>query len=774
MHTAPHIRIWRALALFCGALALLYVAAVLVRARPLGATAASIMVTTANDDASANGNCTLREAIRAANLDQAVDACQAGAGADTITLPAGTYVFALGGSDEDAALTGDLDIAGDLTITGAASATTVIDAAAVDRVFDIHGGHVLLRNLTLRHGRIWGYSMALAPHDVSGGGGILVRSAPTSSLELVDSAVTDNHAVSGPSNDYTSTLGGGIYSVAPLTVSGSLINDNAATLGGGIYSAAPLAMSRSECRNNSGNSGGCIATFGRLTVTDSLITGSNIYGGPPTELDGGGIYAYGGESHISGSTISGHPYGGGIVLIEGNTWITNTLVVGNRSTANGGGGITNHGRLRLSGSAIVGNRASDYRFISLGGGIFNRGELIVATSLISGNSAAQGGGLLNWGWAALSDSAIINNAALIDSNGGEELAGYGGGAYNSGAIVLTNVTVSGNSAQGSGGGLANASSSQMILGNSTVTANLANRAESQWLTRGDAGGVYAGSPVSITNSLIAGNSAPSGVKPDAAGTLLSGGHNLIGNSAGVTLTGNLDGNLLDVAARLGPLSADGGLPIHPLLPGSPAVDAGSPLAPGSGPAACAPADARGVLRPLDGDGDGSAVCEIGAVEAAAVTPTATSTPMTTPTATTTATPPTPPTNTATTMATSTATTLPAATATAPLATPRRLYMPLIANDATLVGGVTTDAHPGRTRNTAGHDLLDRPDQPAGGPAHDRPLATRVTLRERQGSSPFAPSRNSITQANIAMLFTGIAKLNEAKILLGCNRRNRSC
>jgi len=40
------------------------------------------------DDTLVNGNCTLREAIIAANTDTAVDACPAGSGADEIQLPA--------------------------------------------------------------------------------------------------------------------------------------------------------------------------------------------------------------------------------------------------------------------------------------------------------------------------------------------------------------------------------------------------------------------------------------------------------------------------------------------------------------------------------------------------------------------------------------------------------------------------------------------------------------------------------------------------------------
>src|SRR5258707_10935426 len=54
------------------------------------ARAVTITVTTANDDNVVNGNCTLREAIIAANNNTAVDACVAGDTSETITFQVGT------------------------------------------------------------------------------------------------------------------------------------------------------------------------------------------------------------------------------------------------------------------------------------------------------------------------------------------------------------------------------------------------------------------------------------------------------------------------------------------------------------------------------------------------------------------------------------------------------------------------------------------------------------------------------------------------------------
>src|SRR5262245_60599913 len=77
-------------------------------------------VTTAVDVVNPNdGLLSLREALLAANASVGV--------ADTISVPAGTYVLTLIGANEDAAASGDLDVGGDLTIQGVGAATTLID-----------------------------------------------------------------------------------------------------------------------------------------------------------------------------------------------------------------------------------------------------------------------------------------------------------------------------------------------------------------------------------------------------------------------------------------------------------------------------------------------------------------------------------------------------------------------------------------------------------------------------------------------------------------------
>ena len=73
------------------------------------------------------GHVTLRAAIQEAN---------ALPGADTITLPAGTFFLTSGSGDYDAVM-GDLDLTEQVTIVGAGSDQTIIDGSGQDRVFDV-------------------------------------------------------------------------------------------------------------------------------------------------------------------------------------------------------------------------------------------------------------------------------------------------------------------------------------------------------------------------------------------------------------------------------------------------------------------------------------------------------------------------------------------------------------------------------------------------------------------------------------------------------------
>jgi CSLREA domain-containing protein len=85
------------------------------------AYAATITVNTTADQFNANGDCSLHEALEAANTDHAVDGCPAGRGADTIVVPAGAYALTSGN---------ELDIASNVSISGAGASAAFSPSSA--------------------------------------------------------------------------------------------------------------------------------------------------------------------------------------------------------------------------------------------------------------------------------------------------------------------------------------------------------------------------------------------------------------------------------------------------------------------------------------------------------------------------------------------------------------------------------------------------------------------------------------------------------------------
>jgi CSLREA domain-containing protein len=296
------------------------------------AQAATITVTTTTDEVNSDGDCSLREAIIAANTNTATDACPAGSltETDTIILPAGTYELTLAGLNENNAETGDLDLKSNLLIVGAGRTSTIIDANGLDRVFHISTGDVQISDLTIREGD---------PGSSEVGGGIWLVGGD---LTMANSRITDN----------TAYQGGGLYIKADgpsdgVTIINSRITNNMAQSGGGLYltrNTATLINSvvAGNVANGSstGSSGGGLrsATEGVLTLINSTVSGNT------TDVHGGGLHADN-EAHLYNVTIanntgsanssSGGDGGGVSAGASGTLTVRNSLIADNAE--NGGG-----------------------------------------------------------------------------------------------------------------------------------------------------------------------------------------------------------------------------------------------------------------------------------------------------------------------------------------------------------------------------------------------------------------------------------------------------
>ncbi len=358
-------------------------------------------------------DCTLREAITAANNL---------AGADTITVPAGTYTLALTGAGEDLNATGDLDITQSLTINGAGAGITTIQAgltpgSGIDRVFHVVvASTVSISDVTITNGK-----------NTIGGGGIYNGGGP---LTVTNSTVSGNSAPSG----------GGIRNDGILTVTDSRIVGNSTDNGGnggGIYNYnnGALTVTNSSFSGNTSTYGAGIRNQGgNLDITNSTFSGND------ANSYGGGIYNVSGPLSVTGSTFSGNTaenggFGGGIYHEGGLLTVTNSTFSDNTADGSGGGICNIGGTASIANSTFSGNAAST----GFGGGVYSGSPLAVTNSTFSGNSAGVNGGGISSGGGALT----VNNSILANSTSGEDCyisTGTQSGANN---IIETASTCSG-------------------------------------------------------------------------------------------------------------------------------------------------------------------------------------------------------------------------------------------------------------------------------------------------------------------------------------------
>lgn len=203
-------------------------------------------------------HCTLRKAVINANTNTAAyPQCASGvAGLDTITIPAGmTITFALAGANENAALTGDLDITEDLIIQGNGA---TIDAADLDRIFDVHAGAtVTLYDLHLRNG-----------NGNGGGGGITVVG---STLNLYNVTIS---SCQGPNGDGGAIASNGVLNMTNCTISGNTAAHHAGAIV--VDSGTALFKSCTITGNASGfsNLSGGVRSTGMTTLQNTVIAGN--------------------------------------------------------------------------------------------------------------------------------------------------------------------------------------------------------------------------------------------------------------------------------------------------------------------------------------------------------------------------------------------------------------------------------------------------------------------------------------------------------------------
>jgi len=229
--------------------------ATLATASPAEAANFTVTKTADTSDGGCDADCSLREAVIAANTTP---------GVDMITVPAGTYTLTIQGANEDQSATGDLDISEEVTINGAGSDATTVSAAGLgDRVFDVvNDSDATITGLTASGG-----NPPADPSRVNApfGGGI--SNFGMGELELNEVVVSENTAPTSAAG--FAGFGGGITNLGgTLTLTGSTVSGNSAdAFGGGIFNRdGVLKLTDSTVSDNVSSSGGGIFNSFSTTV----------------------------------------------------------------------------------------------------------------------------------------------------------------------------------------------------------------------------------------------------------------------------------------------------------------------------------------------------------------------------------------------------------------------------------------------------------------------------------------------------------------------------
>jgi hypothetical protein len=387
----------------------------------------------------------------------------------------------------------------------------------------------------------------------------------------------------------------------------------------GPWYVAPEGSDGNSCLSTAAPCATINGAIGKALGGDTIYVANGIYTGTTEEevvsinkgvtLSGGWNASFTTQSGTS--TIDGEDSRRGIYVNDNVTTTVDNFNIQNSYDNGDGGGISSEGTLTLTRSTVSYNYAG-----WIGGGIAvvnGSSANIIDTRIFSNTTGERGGGIAVWdgssvningariyantavtregggimaesGHLNISSSWVVGNAAPDNDAGGICLGGEGGSAY------IENSIIAGNTSEDSAGGLQFGPGGPYHIVNSHIVGNHS-------VGPGSAIATYAPIEVILTNTLVISNTGDDTGFDDIYGSgtvFLLSYCDTYGNSPdgtwGVTITRT---NCLGTPPKdgLDPLMAGGALPngVGPdyaaewmsydyrLLPGSPAIDAGTPI-----------------------------------------------------------------------------------------------------------------------------------------------------------------------------------------------------
>lgn len=421
--------------------------------------------------------CTLRDAIAAAETDTATGGCPAGYDADTILLPPGEIVLTEVHTDELETsrhgptglplITTEMEILGDgTTIRRAPDAPEFrIFYVSSDEGFEMSGVVIRGGKLTdgeqgagmLASGLVTLIDVDFEDNEVlHGDGGALQVWPGTTNLENVNFSGN----VVGP--DDASHTGAAIYVANARLIyeTGRLTNNRGSFDGGSavvhvdeasnvslrsvvfeeneaaaIWNQGRLGLQSSTVASSANQREGGVVNEGEAEVEESIIRDNSA-------LMTGGVYNTGTFSAmfvtVENNSVTGAEAGtaGGVANVGGTAGFNETTIRGNSAAAVGsGGGIFNSGTFNLANSGVIGNEAPEGAGIYLSaadGRASLEMEMTGGFSIRENRAADNGGGIYVDGPALLvmEDPEVWIHLNVADADG--DGTGVGGGIYHTG------------------------------------------------------------------------------------------------------------------------------------------------------------------------------------------------------------------------------------------------------------------------------------------------------------------------------------------------------
>ena len=309
--------------------------------------------------------CTLAHQIIAANTDAPYGGCPAGSGADIIVYKGAHFGEPL------PAITSDITIEG----RGETIQPVIRDGF---QLFEVLGGHLQLRNLTLSGGYSpWTGGMIAVLRGSLRLDNVTIRDSSAiiggaifnggGDVTIVDSRFINNRAID--LGGWNTGWGGAIFNSGRLEIRNSLFSANEAIAGAAIINigdGARLEITGSRFSSNTAvsmggavaNKSGGLAYISQSLFIDNFVTGQMDYPGHP---GAGGAVASLDEIHILNSTFTrnGGAWGGAIFMDHPKATLQHLTIV-----QNDGNGlyIVDHsleGFFTLLNSLIAGNKGDD-------------------------------------------------------------------------------------------------------------------------------------------------------------------------------------------------------------------------------------------------------------------------------------------------------------------------------------------------------------------------------------------------------------------------------